>query len=193
MAITKSVSALSLTTGMRSSPRMLIFWTDGLSITILAAMTRFEFTKMHGLGNDFVIVDGRAGRPPSVAQIRAMSDRRRGIGCDQFLTLRAPTDAGAAVRMDIRNPDGSVAEACGNGTRCVAALLMEQSGDQALTIETVAGQLDCRRAGDGQSSTITLAVKAKDRPWPVGCATLPPARDAKASARRSKAYTSTTP
>ncbi|MEC8852635.1 MAG: diaminopimelate epimerase, partial [Pseudomonadota bacterium] len=46
-------------------------------------MTRFEFTKMHGLGNDFVIVDGRAGRPPSVAQIRAMSDRRRGIGCDQ--------------------------------------------------------------------------------------------------------------
>ena len=79
-----------------------------------------------------------------------MSDRRRGIGCDQFLTLRAPTAAGAAVRMDIHNPDGSVAEACGNGTRCVAALLMEQSGDQALTIETLAGQLDCRRAGDGQ-------------------------------------------
>ena len=113
-------------------------------------MTRFEFIKMHGLGNDFVIVDGRAGPAPTAAQIRAMADRRRGIGCDQFLTLRAPTAAGAAVRMDIHNPDGSVAEACGNGTRCVAALLMEQSGDQALTIETVAGQLDCRRAGDGQ-------------------------------------------
>ena len=113
-------------------------------------MTRFEFIKMHGLGNDFVIVDGRAGPAPTAAQIRAMADRRRGIGCDQFLTLRAPTAAGAAVRMDIHNPDGSVAEACGNGTRCVAALLMEQSGDQASTIETVVGQLYCRRAGDGQ-------------------------------------------
>ncbi|MGB1007527.1 MAG: diaminopimelate epimerase, partial [Thalassobaculaceae bacterium] len=104
-------------------------------------MTRFEFIKMHGLGNDFVIVDGRAGPAPTAAQIRAMADRRRGIGCDQFLTLRAPTAAGAAVHMAIHNPDGSVAEACGNGTRCVAALVMEQSGDQALTIETVAGQL----------------------------------------------------
>ena len=113
-------------------------------------MTRFEFTKMHGLGNDFVIVDERAGWPPSAAQIQAMSDRRRGIGCDQFLTLRAPTVAGAAVRMDIHNPDGSVAEACGNGTRCVAALLMEKSGAAAVTIETLAGQLDCRRADDGQ-------------------------------------------
>ena len=47
-------------------------------------MTRFEFIKMHGLGNDFVIVDGRAGPVPSAAQIRAMADRRRGIGCDQF-------------------------------------------------------------------------------------------------------------
>lgn len=112
-------------------------------------MTRFEFIKMHGLGNDFVIVDGRAGPVPSAAQIRAMADRRRGIGCDQFLTLKAPA-AAAAVHMAIHNPDGSVAEACGNGTRCVAALVMEQSGDQALTIETVAGQLDCRRAGDGQ-------------------------------------------
>ena len=112
-------------------------------------MTRFEFIKMHGLGNDFVIVDGRAGPVPSAAQIRAMADRRR-IGCDQFLTLRAPAAAGAAVRMAIHNPDGSVAEACGNGTRCVAALLMDQSGDRALTIETIAGQLDCQRAGDGQ-------------------------------------------
>ena len=79
-----------------------------------------------------------SGPPPSVA------------GAEETDVGRAPTDAGAAVRMDIHNPDGSVAEACGNGTRCVAALLMEESGAAAVTIETLAGQLDCRRADDGQ-------------------------------------------
>ncbi len=133
-------------------------------------MTRFEFIKMHGLGNDFVIVDGRAGPAPTAAQIRAMADRRRGIGCDQFLTLKAPAAAGAAVRMDIHNPDGSVAEACGNGTRCVAALLMEQSGDQALTIETVAGQLDCRRAGDGQIAVDMGPVRLSPADIPLAAA-----------------------
>ena len=133
-------------------------------------MTRFEFIKMHGLGNDFVIVDVRAGPAPTAAQIRAMADRRRGIGCDQFLTLKAPAAAGAAVRMDIHNPDGSVAEACGNGTRCVAALLMEQSGDQALTIETVAGQLDCRRAGDGQIAVDMGPVRLSPADIPLAAA-----------------------
>jgi len=112
--------------------------------------TNLPFLKMHGLGNDFVVVDGRATDAAlSVAQYRAVGDRRRGVGYDQFLTILPPRNGGVAY-MAIHNPDGSVAQACGNGTRCVAALLMEETGSEEIVLETVAGGLVCRRAADGR-------------------------------------------
>lgn len=83
-----------------------------------------RFTKMHGLGNDFVIVD--ASHTPStldVARIRAMADRHTGIGFDQLLTIEAARDPACTAAYAIRNADGSVAEQCGNGARCIGAWL----------------------------------------------------------------------
>ncbi len=114
--------------------------------------TSLPFLKMHGLGNDFVVVDGRdrdATLTLTPAQYRAIGDRRRGIGYDQFLTILPPRNGGTAY-MAIHNPDGSEAQACGNGTRCVASLLMAEAGDDHIALETVAGRLSCRREADGR-------------------------------------------
>lgn len=106
-------------------------------------MEPLTFTKMHGLGNDFVVVDGRTlDHPITPDQARAIADRRRGIGCDQLLVLESPEDDLADVFMRIRNPDGGEAGACGNGTRCVAALVMNQNKTDHLVVQTVAGLLD---------------------------------------------------
>jgi diaminopimelate epimerase len=105
-------------------------------------MTRIAFRKMHGLGNDFVVLDQRRDpHPIDAAAARALADRHTGVGCDQLLLLEPPRDARAQVFLRILNPDGSEAEACGNGTRCVARLIAEETGRRELTIETVAGLL----------------------------------------------------
>jgi diaminopimelate epimerase len=104
---------------------------------------RAQFLKMHGCGNDFVVFDERAG-PLGLTQARAaaLADRRTGIGCDQFITIeRPPSGSSAAAFMRIRNPDGAEAGACGNATRCVAALLAAETGQAAQTIRTEAGDL----------------------------------------------------
>lgn len=103
------------------------------------------FVKMHGLGNDFIIFDGREDRLDLTPdQVRALADRRRGVGCDQLITLW-PSER-ADVFMRIQNSDGSEVAACGNATRCVGHLLMEE-GD-LLTIETHAAILEARPQGD---------------------------------------------
>ncbi|RZK89801.1 MAG: diaminopimelate epimerase, partial [Methylobacterium sp.] len=87
----------------------------------------------------------------SPEQVQHLADRRRGIGCDQFITLHPPpprTDADLLMR--IRNPDGSEAGACGNATRCVAELLFEQNGRPYQVIRTVAGDLPAERLADGR-------------------------------------------
>ena len=84
---------------------------------------RIAFTKMHGLGNDFVVVRGEGRAPPPAARIRELADRRRGIGFDQLLWLDAPGNPAAAVAYRIFNVDGSEAEQCGNGARCIARLV----------------------------------------------------------------------
>ena len=113
-------------------------------------MMRIDFTKMHGLGNDFVVVDARAQDPGlDEAAYRAIGDRRRGVGFDQFLTILPPVNGGTAF-MKIHNPDGSEAQACGNGTRCVAAVLMDEAGRNEAVVETVAGSLVCARSDDGR-------------------------------------------
>jgi diaminopimelate epimerase len=102
------------------------------------------FLKMNGLGNDFLVVDARAGRVrPAPEVIRGLADRRSGVGFDQFITIEC-TNFGADAFMRIDNADGGEVEACGNGTRCVAALLMRESGRGHAAIETVVGVLNAR-------------------------------------------------
>jgi diaminopimelate epimerase len=108
------------------------------------------FFKMNGLGNDFVVLDARAQNlkiSPEAA--RRIGDRHRGVGFDQLLVIE-PGKAGADATMRIWNPDGSVAEACGNGTRCVADLLLKESGRTSLALQTAGGLLSCVREADGR-------------------------------------------
>lgn len=100
-----------------------------------------DFIKMHGLGNDFVVIKNDAPAPDA---IRLLCDRRFGVGCDQLLTVTAPKSAGADIFMRIYNPDGTEAQACGNGTRCVAHMWMRENKRTACVIETMAGLLACR-------------------------------------------------
>jgi len=102
-----------------------------------------RFHKMHGLGNDFVVVDARAAPVPmDGARAARLADRREGVGCDQVILLDASATADATMR--IWNADGSEAEACGNASRCVALLL-----GAASTVETRGGRLALRADGDG--------------------------------------------
>lgn len=105
-----------------------------------------SFVKMHGLRNHFVIVDGRdAHYAPAVAEIERICDVQIGVGADQLLIVEASERADAFMR--ILNIDGREVGACGNATRCVAWLLLEETGGDTITLETRAGVLDCRRAG----------------------------------------------
>jgi len=109
------------------------------------------FTKMHGLGNDVVVLDARTGEIAlDPAEVRAIADRRRGIGCDQLILIEPPRDPGALAYLRILNADGSEAEACGNGTRCVAATLMDEIGVREVTLETTVGLLDVTMAENEQ-------------------------------------------
>ncbi|MBF0251939.1 MAG: diaminopimelate epimerase [Alphaproteobacteria bacterium] len=113
-------------------------------------MTALDFIKMHGLGNDFVILDGRDnGLSLTPAARRAISDRRRGVGCDQLIVLENPRDAVADVFMRIYNPDGSESGACGNATRCVASLMCTEKAETHVIVETISGLLDCENLGGG--------------------------------------------
>jgi diaminopimelate epimerase len=104
------------------------------------------FHKMHGIGNDAMIVDGREAPVRLDADlVRRLGDRRRGVGFDQLILLERHPEAD--VRMRIWNPDGGEAGACGNATRCVARLLMDEQGGDRVTIMTGAGLLTAWRNG----------------------------------------------
>lgn len=112
-------------------------------------MRGVPFIKMHGLGNDFVVLDARGGAPAvNAASARAIGDRHRGVGFDQLLVLEPPRRAEADVFLRILNTDGSEAEACGNGTRCIAYLLAREKGRERIVVETVAGLLETRAADE---------------------------------------------
>jgi diaminopimelate epimerase len=107
-----------------------------------------RFLKMHGLGNDFVVIDARTGGAPVTAALaRALGDRHRGVGFDQLAVVRA--GPGVAAEVDFWNADGTPADACGNASRCVARMLMEESGDRALDLRTGRGVLRAEDAGGG--------------------------------------------
>lgn len=108
-----------------------------------------EFVKMHGLGNDFVVLDiRRSGLILTADAVRAIADRRRGVGCDQLIVVEPPRGDSSAAWMTIYNPDGSESGACGNATRCVAWLLMGETGTDRAVIETRAGLLKAEARGD---------------------------------------------
>jgi diaminopimelate epimerase len=110
------------------------------------------FVKMHGLGNDFVVVDARAQAfALDDAQARAIADRHTGVGCDQLIIMERPNgERMADVVMRIRNADGGEVAACGNATRCVADIVMRETGRDHVIIQTAAGLLDAERASGGR-------------------------------------------
>lgn len=106
------------------------------------------FLKMHGLGNDFVILDARKTESPMTADMaRAIGHRYFGVGFDQLVVLK--TSDGADVDIEFWNTDGSTAGACGNATRCVARLIMDETGKSELTLRTERGLLSAVEAGNG--------------------------------------------
>jgi diaminopimelate epimerase len=131
-------------------------------------MSKIPFLKMHGLGNDFVVLDGRrAVITVDAAAARALADRRTGIGCDQVILLEPPREPTARVLMRIRNPDGGEAEACGNATRCVADLLRRETGDARVRIETIAGLLEAEALPDGRVAVDMGPVRTGWREIPL--------------------------
>jgi diaminopimelate epimerase len=119
------------------------------------------FVKMHGAGNDFVVIDSRGRQAVMTAALaRAVGDRHLGIGFDQLADIR---DAdGADLGLDFWNSDGSRAGACGNATRCVADYLMAETGAAAVTIITARGELSAVRLADGRTS---VNMGAPQRDW----------------------------
>jgi diaminopimelate epimerase len=138
---------------------------------ISGAMRKVPFLKMHGLGNDFVVLDARrASIPVDAEEARALADRHTGIGCDQLIVLEPPRHPGAHLLMRIRNPDGSEAEACGNATRCIAWLLHRETGDRRARIETAAGLLEAEIMPDGRIAVDMGPARTGWREIPLACA-----------------------
>jgi len=113
-------------------------------------MDALPFVKMHGCGNDFVVLDGRRAPVELTArQIRRVADRRRGVGFDQLVALE-PAAGDADVRLRFFNSDGSAAGACGNGTRCAARLLFEEGAGERIEIAVGDRRLGAERLADGR-------------------------------------------
>jgi diaminopimelate epimerase len=117
-------------------------------------MRSIPFIKMHGLGNDFVVIDARR-RPVALtdATTRAIADRHTGIGCDQLIVIERAQGADAFMR--IRNADGGEVHACGNAARCVASLLLSETRERTVTIDTADGRLVAER-GVGDQFTVDM-------------------------------------
>ena len=117
-----------------------------------------RFWKYHGLGNDFVLVDGPLMDP---ARARRVCDRHRGVGADGVVTILPPRTDGAAAGMHIYNPDGSVAEMCGNAVRCLARHLAETRRlEGRLRIDTGAGTKECtlHRGPGGEVEAVSVEM-----------------------------------
>ncbi|MHA1109157.1 MAG: diaminopimelate epimerase [Alphaproteobacteria bacterium] len=126
-------------------------------------MSSLHFTKMHGLGNDFVILDARRDAIAlDPVRARAIADRHTGVGCDQIILMAPPADAEAEIFMHIHNADGGEVAACGNAMRCVAALLLAETGRDSVRIQTLAGLLD---AGKAEDARITVDMDIPGLAW----------------------------
>ena len=121
---------------------------------------RIDFTKMHGVGNDFVVFDAPADESLLRPELlRSLADRRTGIGFDQALVLERPRRAAAAVFYRIFNSDGDEVEQCGNGARCVAALLKQRglAPGGSLTLDSPSGVVQARIDG-GLDVSVDMGV-----------------------------------
>jgi diaminopimelate epimerase len=122
-------------------------------------MKTIAFTKMHGLGNDFVVIDARqTGAVMDTARVKRIADRKRGVGCDQLIVIR--TSKKADCFMQIFNADGSEVAACGNASRCVPVFLGRTNGETR--IETKAGILSAFPSGEGE---ITVNMGSARLEW----------------------------
>lgn len=114
---------------------------------------KLQFTKMQGLGNDFVVIDGIA-QPLALSpeQIRGIADRHFGVGCDQILVVESPTLPGVDLRYRIFNADGSEVEQCGNGARCFARFVRDRglTAKDEIVVETAGGVIRLVIGSDGQ-------------------------------------------
>jgi diaminopimelate epimerase len=113
---------------------------------------RLKFTKMHGLGNDFIVFDApRPHEVPTPAQLRRLADRRTGIGFDQALVLSAPRSPGTDVYYRIFNADGTEVEQCGNGARCIATLVARRNArrERPMRLGSPGGVVDAVMRDDG--------------------------------------------
>lgn len=121
---------------------------------------QLRFTKMHGLGNDFVVIDA-ISQPVdlSPARVRFLADRHFGVGCDQLLVVEAPTHAGVDFRYRIFNADGGEVEQCGNGARCFVRFVHDKglTDKRAIRVETKSGIIQPRLEDDGQV-TVDMGV-----------------------------------
>lgn len=119
-----------------------------------------SFTKMHGLGNDFVVIDAISQLINlSTQQIIALADRHFGIGCDQLLLVEKPTNAKAEFRYRIFNADGGEVEQCGNGARCFALFVRQQglTKNTKITVETAGGLIELQViANDNSADLVTV-------------------------------------
>ncbi len=113
-------------------------------------INKYPFMKMHGLGNDFVVIDARNNEISLPTQlIVAMADRRRGIGFDQLAVISGTS---SERKLIFYNHDGSTSATCGNATRCIARYLMDEKGDKQIELKTPQGKLVARDAGSQLTS-----------------------------------------
>jgi diaminopimelate epimerase len=113
-------------------------------------MTQLPFLKMHGAGNDFIVIDNREGTfSLSKEQIQTLAQRRLGVGCDQLVMIEKPHNGGD-IFMRLFNQDGGEIGACGNAARCIGWWYMEQSGSTKAEIETASGTVSSSRSEDGR-------------------------------------------
>jgi diaminopimelate epimerase len=123
-------------------------------------MTR-PFVKMNGAGNDFVVVNAlETPFAPTADQARVIADRKAGEGCDQLIALE-PSDRADAF-MRVWNADGGVVETCGNALRCVGWMLLQSTGKDEVSIDTLGGPTTARRAANGR---ITVDMGAPRLDW----------------------------
>ena len=121
---------------------------------------KLKFSKMHGLGNDFVVLDGvRQQFSLTPEQLRYLGDRHFGVGCDQILVVEKPTQTGVDFRYRIFNADGGEVEQCGNGARCFVRFVHEQglTDKREIRVETMRGIISPRLEGDG-NVTVDMGV-----------------------------------
>lgn len=121
---------------------------------------RLRFTKMHGLGNDFVVIDGVHQRVSlSTGQVRHLADRHFGVGCDQLLLVEPPDRTGVDFRYRIFNADGGEVAQCGNGARCFAQFVRDHglTDEDRITVSTGAGTLTLQHQADGEVS-VTMGI-----------------------------------